>query len=420
MLKSLKTFHDIAREQITGSPFKFTNRTKSTYFTKETAKMTFNNAIYFILKGLRKTLQIEIDDWFEFLGGENTMTKQAFSQLRQKIKPDAFIQLNETFINWFYSDDDFRKYHGYRLLSIDGSITEIPNTPNTREHFGYYHNQSDRQQARAMVCVIYEVENDCILESDIRTWKAAERDVAKELIERLALKGFKNDLLLFDRGYPSKDMFDFLESKELKYLMRIKVNRFQPELDKANEPDQSVTLVHKDQTLTLRVINVILPTGEVEKLVTNVMDESLTTEDFKALYFKRWGIEVKYSQLKSRYELENFSGVNPIAIMQDFYATIYLSNLMAMAQAEANESAELNKEGLKYEYKVNMNILIPKMTRALIKCFHEEDPKTRGMLYDKAMTDITKNLVPIRPDRSFPRKEPSRKNKYPVNKKRSV
>jgi len=102
VLKSLKTFQVMAMEQIEDSIFMFANRTKSTYFTRKTAKMTFLDAIYFILKGLRRTLQIEIDHWFEFLGGENTMTKQAFSQLRKKIKPDAFMQLNET-LKWFYS-----------------------------------------------------------------------------------------------------------------------------------------------------------------------------------------------------------------------------------------------------------------------------------------------------------------------------
>jgi hypothetical protein len=330
------------------------------------------------------------------------------------------MQLNDTYISWFYSDDNFKKYKGYRLLSIDGSITEIPNTLNNREHFGYYHNQSDRQQARAMVCVIYDVENDTILESDIRTWRAAERDVAKDLIEKLELKGFKKDIFLFDRGYPSKDMFDFLESKQLKYLMRVKVNKFHPAFDKANDPDQLITLIHKNRALKLRIINVILPTGDVEKLVTNIMDLDFTTEEFKALYFKRWGIEVKYSQLKSRYELENFSGVNPIAIMQDFYATIYLSNLMTMAKAEANANAESTRDGLKYEYKVNMNILIAKMTKTVIECFYEDDHEKRTIIFDKAMNNITRNLVPIRPNRSFPRREPSRKNKYPVNKKRSV
>lgn len=411
---------EILRNQINDPIFMFENRLKNSYFTRESAKMSFKDAIVFILKGLKKTLQIEIDEWFELLSGEVTMTKQAFSQLRQKIKPDAFIQLNDKYISWLYDGDEYNKFKNYRLLSIDGSIIDIPNTADNREYFGSHHNKSHRQQARAMVSVIYDIENDFILESDIRTWNSAEREIAKELIEKLETKGFKNDLFLFDRGYPSKDMFEFLENKKLKYLMRVKVNKFQTDLDSANETDQVVTLVHNDRKLTLRVINVVLSTGEIEKLVTNIMDTEFTTQDFKTLYFKRWGIEVKYNQLKNKYELENFSGVNPIAILQDFYATIYLSNLMSMAKAEANKNAIIKKEDLKYEYKINTNILISKMTRILIECFYEDDLKKRTKLFNKAMGHIIKNLVPIRPDRSFPRVAPSRKNKFSNNKKRSM
>lgn len=414
------TYLEIAKSYIDNPVFLFDNRTKSSYFTKESAKMSFMEAIYFILQKLRKTLQIELDEWFEFIGGEKSMTKQAFSQLRQKIKPEAFKELNDGYISWFYDDDNFKKYKNYRLVAIDGSITEIPNTTINREYFGYHHNQSNKQQARAMVSVIYDIENDCILESDIRTWKTAEREVAKDLIERLGTKGYKNDLFLFDRGYPSDDMFEYLESKKLKYLIRVKVNKFNLEFDKANDPDQVITRIYKSKTLSLRIINVVLPTGETEKLVTNIMDTSFTIEDFKTLYFKRWGIEVKYNQLKSRYELENFSGTNPIAIMQDFYACIYLSNLMSLAKMEANENAILNKEDCKYEYKVNMNILISKMTKTIIKSLLEDDKDKRQILFNKAMEGITKNLVPIRPDRHFSRKEPSRRNKYPTNKKRSL
>lgn len=67
-----------------------------------------------------------------------------------------------------------------------------------------------------------------------------------------------------------------------------------------------------------------------------------------------------------------------------------------------------------------MNILIPKMTRTLIECFYELDLEKRKALFDKAMSNVIKHLVPIRPDRSFKRREPSRKNKYPGNKKRSM
>ena len=190
-----------------------------------------------------------------------------------------------------------------------------------------------------MVCVIYDIENDCILESDIRTWKAAERAVTQEIIKKLA---------------------------------------------------------------------------------SNIVDPDFAQEDFKNLYYKRWGIEVKYCQLKSRFELENFSSVNIAAILQDIYATIYLSNIMAMVKAEANENAELNKMGLKYEYKVNTSILISRMTKTMIDCFYEENIEKRTALFAKAMKNISKYLVPIRPGRSFTRKDPSRKNKFPVNRKRSM
>ena len=418
MIKTFLNSIERAKNQVNDSIFMFTHRKKNTYFTRNTAKMEFSDAICFILKGIKRTLQIELDNWFEFLDSGKTMTKQAFSQLRQKIKPEAFVHLNDDFITWFYDDDNFKKFRGYRLLAIDGSITEIPNTVCTREYFGYHHNQSQRKNARAMFSVIYDIENDYILESDIRTWKTGEREIAKELIIKLENKGFKNDLFLFDRGYPSREMFSFLESKKVKFLMRVKTNKFSTEIDNANEADQIIVVKDKKNELRLRIINIILPSGETEKLVTNLVEEDYTNEDFKQLYFKRWSIEVRYNQLKSRYELENFSGNTPIAIEQDFYATIYLSNLMAMAKNEANEESLSNDKNLKYDYKVNMNILIPKMTKVLIKCFYAENLERRNKLFDKAMSNITKNLVPIRPGRNFPRREPSRKNKYPLNKKR--
>jgi hypothetical protein len=131
--------------------------------------------------------------------------------LREKINSEAFIELNNNFINWFYDDGYFKKHKGFRLLAIDGSITEVPNTEKTREYFGFYNNQSQRKLARAMFGVIYDIENDMILESKISNWKEAERDTAKELIERLEKKGFQNHLIIFDRGYPSKTFISFLE-----------------------------------------------------------------------------------------------------------------------------------------------------------------------------------------------------------------
>lgn len=77
IMKRLINYLRMAKAQIENPMFLFDNRTKASYFTRRTAKMNFIEAIYFILKRLRKTLQIELDEWFEFIDGEKSMTKQA-------------------------------------------------------------------------------------------------------------------------------------------------------------------------------------------------------------------------------------------------------------------------------------------------------------------------------------------------------
>lgn len=67
-------------------------------------------------------------------------------------------------------------------------------------------------------------------------------------------------------------------------------------------------------------------------------------EDFKELYFKRWGIEIKYDELKNRLEIENFTGATKIAIEQDFYASIYLSNMIELARKDIDETVTIGRK----------------------------------------------------------------------------
>ena len=46
------------------------------------------------------------------------------------------------------------------------------------------------------------------------------------------------------------------------------------------------------------MISVPLDGGETGYLATTIFDESLTSDDFKELYFMRWPIESKYEELK--------------------------------------------------------------------------------------------------------------------------
>jgi IS4 transposase len=78
-----------------------------------------------------------------------------------------------------------------------------------------------------------------------------------------------------------------------------------PSYEKASE----INRLNLPKRLNVRFVRVLLSTGKYEVLVTNLLDEQLyPTEDFKELYHLRWRCETFYGILKTRLNLEHFSG----------------------------------------------------------------------------------------------------------------
>ena len=67
-------------------------------------------------------------------------------------------------------------------------------------------------------------------------------------------------------------------------------------------------------------------------------------------------------------QIQSFTGDTVISVEQDFYASIYLSNMAALVKNEANEIIAQNNEdkNLKFEYKVNTNILIGNLKDSMV------------------------------------------------------
>lgn len=98
---------------------------------------------------------------------------------------------------------------------------------------------------------------------------------------------------------------------------------------------------------------------------------------------------------------------------------MYLSNMIALAKLDANEIIkEANKDKiLKYEQKVNTNILIGKLKNSLVFMLLEKSTKKRSKLLKKIMGEISRNVIPIRPERSNPRNmKKSTTNTQPIGK----
>ncbi len=411
---------EITRQLLDDILFMCEMRTKSTYFTRG-GKMPFKDLILFTINFVRKSLQIELDDFFRQIKDvDDRVTKQAFSEARQKLSPAAFIKMSDAVLTWFYGTDAFKRFRGFRLIAIDGSVIELHNTPRMREAFGYVENQHGKF-ARASVSGVYDVENEMMIAAQIERYGTSERVVAVNLLKRLKSFGFKNDLVLMDRGYPSRAIIELLEEYGLHYVMRVPRN-FLAAINRAQGLDQTVEIKIDKKAVKIRVLRFRLDSGEEEILITNLLDDVYGWKDFKTIYAKRWGIETQYDELKNKLQFEDFTGDTPIAVEQDFYASIYLSNMVGFAKLDANQKVAEKHAGkeLKHEYKVNTNVLIGSLKNFLVQALLEDDPKKRKRMVDSVLFQISRNIIPIRPGRSFPRFPRRSLNKFHQNQKRCL
>ncbi|MGK5091454.1 hypothetical protein WDW89_05465, partial [Deltaproteobacteria bacterium TL4] len=181
--------------------------------------------IGFLLNLVRKSLQIELDDYLDAIH-EPQVTKQAFIKARNKLKPEAFLCLNQTLVKEFYTDNEIETYKGYLLLSCDGSTLQLPNTPAFIEEFGQPVNQQGKGDPLAGISVLYDQLNGITLDGILSSYPAKERALAKSHLDNVApvLKDIKKKLSLFDMGYPGFEFMYSLIHQGYDFLIRCPQN----------------------------------------------------------------------------------------------------------------------------------------------------------------------------------------------------
>ncbi len=405
-------------------------------------KMNFQDYIWYLIFQKGRTSSMELD---EYLKSKNNtykigISKQAFSKQRLNLKPEIFIDLYKDYLDDFYtnSKEEVKTYKGYYVLAIDGSMFEIPNTEALREIFKTQKNSSGhRESARARVSGIYDIENEFMIDAIIADCDQGEKKLAKTNIEKASkIIDLKKCIIIFDRGYPGLDLIWFLEKLGVKYIFRLQsTNMYEKEKKSMTTSDEWVNLscvdrlrkiedetvkeeLRNKKNIPVRFTKVILDTGEIEYLLSNISETIIPESEMKNVYFKRWQIEIGYDILKNKLHIENFTGKTKVTIEQDFYAQIYVFNLLQDIKHEANEKIQKKQKdkNLKYEYKPNVNLLAGWLKNILIAMIFVNTKEQKRELYDIILEKARKNLVAINPNRSYDRNPyTSGRNKYATN-----
>lgn len=414
------------RMRIESKEFLERHREHEQDFTRRRS-LPFVTMILTLINMLKRALQDELDELFRLFDGtevaQRRVTKSAFTQARRKLRHTAFIELNALQVNHFYAQFESQRWHGRRLLGIDGSLVAVPNSAANQDAFGSWGSRHGTQTAKARISQLFDVLNDITLEGIIAPMAQGERQLAQSHLAHLQ----PGDLLLLDRGYPAFWFFCAIAQCAADFCARLDVNNWHSAqaFVAAGHLDQVVTIPLCDssrrlcrdhgfacESFTLRLVRVELPSGEIEVLATSLCDAAqFPTACFAKLYQQRWPVEEDYKRLKSRLEVENWSGLTAHAVRQDFHAALFTKNLAAILAHPAQQVVAINTATRRHRYQVNHTNLISKLKDTVVLLLTGTNIHTHlHALWQQMIC----TLEPIRPNRSYPRKASVRRPRYPT------
>ena len=390
-------------------------------------KWSFGETVRFIISMEGKSLKDELLEYFNF--STKTPTNSSLNQRRAQILPEAFEFLFREFTN---ITSGGKLYHGYRLLACDGST--LTTNPNPQDEAAYIHYSSESKGYNQIhLTALYDLQNRTYADAVIQPIRHANE--CKEICDMVdRYYGTKKTIFIADRGYESYNIFAHIQEKNMFYLIRVKdvlskggmartILRKSFADNESFDELLSITLTkkqtkdikehpelyrflpsttqfdfldlyfHQFYEMRLRIVRFPISDSTFECIITNLPAEEFTTDDIKKLYQMRWGIETSFRELKYSIGLTHFHSKKTDYIKQEIWARLVLYNF-----CEAITTRTIMRQSnrrRKHSFQLNY-------TRAILICRFFLSIR-KGAPPDVEFL-IGRELLPVRPGRSDPRK----------------
>jgi hypothetical protein len=345
----LTTLIEALRAKLRDENFLARHRVRPQDFTRQ-CQLTFPLLMLFLLQQTLKSIQRHLHEFLDELAqGElfEPLTSGAVTHARAKLKESAFTELNQTCVlpTVYGPEHPIQRWRGHRLLGVDSSLVRLPANEELGQTFGWkeasnQHGSTGTRYPEARLSVVYDLLNRIGLDGRLEPSTVGEVALVRTQLEYLQ----PGDVAINDRGFTGYLYLASVSQRDGHSIGRCSTGSFLAaqelfRLNKANQsqvvwlfapPDQKAECLRLGLPLKMKVrfVSLRLPSGELEVLVTSLLDQALyPTEEFLTVYHCRWGHETFYLMLKGRLELENFSGRTVEAIRQDVQAAVLLANL---------------------------------------------------------------------------------------------
>ena len=333
----------------------------------------------------------------------------AYSQARARLGVKAMERLFKSVCRPLATSDTSGAFaYGLRLVALDGSVDEMPDTPANSAYFGRSGSSRGESAFPQVQCVyLCECGTHAIFDAGFWPYVVSERRGGKRLLRSVSA----DMLVMWDRGFHDYDMLYGARSRGAHVLSRLPAH-VKPELVEVLPDGTYLAYIRpsqakrrKNERLLVRIIEYTIddPTrpghAQRHRLLTTLLDHTrYGALDLIVLFHERWEVEVTLDEFKVHQRLlpRPLRSLNPLGVIQELYAVLLAHFVVRSIMHEAAICAHIDPDHLSFVGAIHL-------IRASISQFQMVDPKEHERLFQRLLRDIVRHPVPPRRDRANPR-----------------
>lgn len=348
-------------------------------------------------------------------------SRATLTNARKRLSADLLGKLQQGIVKLLASSPrkhSFAYYKGLRLMGVDGTLLDCPDTDANRAAFGRVENQVSRGAfPKVRVVSLCELGTRVLWRNIIGTYHQSEQKLVLPLLDLLHSKM----LLLADRHFGVATIIYPLFQRKVPFLIRVKKSQCFP-LETALQDGSFLSTIYRDKNdrarrrpgTTVRVIRYTHRDpnrphcGEVHVLVTSLLDAvKYPAAELIELYHVRWEEEIAFSEWKvlmcgSRV----LRSQSPEMVRQEIWGMLISHFVVRSVIFEAANRAQLAPARISFTGTLDiLHARLPEIPSA-----------GRGVRrwYHRLVAEIAQERLPKRVNRINPRKVKKRGKAWPT------
>lgn len=349
---------------------------------------------------------------------QNPASSGAIARARARVGSRPFRAINRTAASRWLDESSVgdHRYRGLRVLAVDGTTLDLPDTASNNEAFGKPKvkegtNAPAFPKARAVV--VMETRTRMILDAEIGAYDSSEfslfeADPDDGLLARLP----DRSLTILDRFYRSWGMLRRIASGgvERHWLLRARADLVARPVVELGRGDRLVNIFpgraarNADATLPAEIVarEITFLRGRTEfRILTSLLDPELFPAiELARLYRERWEIELAFDDVKTeqRRAATTLRSRKDEGVRQEFYALLLAHNVVRFEAAKAAAQVQLPPN------RISFHVALRAVARHMHLCSVTAAPSRVGE-WEGRLLALLASLVlpPRRTQRVYPR-----------------